>query len=86
MNRKQKICLMIGMVVFALELLFPPWIIPVGNTKTVSPINEGYRFLFSHDEEKPYLSCDTPRWIIPMCGTVLLTLGGVALLGDKKSA
>jgi hypothetical protein len=83
MNRKQKICLWIGITIIVLLVLFPPWHSYVPPNATPEPL--GYAFIFVPPKDyggfHPVLNI--PRLIV-QCVLVSIISGGLIVIFKEK--
>ena len=87
MNKKQKICLWVGIAVFVLMGLYPPWII-IHPTKGYHALPK-YRFLLlpPYSNNKAGLSLhqiDVTKLVIQWFMVAAITAGLVVTFADKK--
>ena len=90
MNRKQKICLWIGIAVIVAMGIYPPWIKPIGDGCYVTP-KPKYSFILTpsggeHTQAGCYLGrVDTSQLFAQWLVVAVVTGGLIVTLADKKS-
>ena len=84
MNLKQKICLWIGIVIFVIMGIFPPWIVA---PTILQPKHGGYHFILSPPEVK-YPECYSlnTSLLLIQWAIVAAMIGGlfITFMGKKK--
>jgi hypothetical protein len=91
MNQKQKICLWLGIIVFVLMGIFPPWTLPVNYHGAKLQRNCGYKCILtppeiSLEEASVATSIDFSRLCVQWAMVAVVTGGLLVTLKDKKNA
>ena len=87
MNKKQKICLWIGIAIIVLMSLFPPWFYTHARITEVQT-NAGYHFLLipplPYDKVGSGIRLDTSRLFVQWVVIAIITSGLIVTFKDKK--
>jgi hypothetical protein len=81
MNRKQKICLWVGIAVIVTMGIFPPWMI-TGGSQGCLPM--GYSFILNPPSPANLCRIDASRLCIQWVMVAVVTGGLIFTFGDKK--
>lgn len=82
MNRKQLVCLWLGIAAFCLLALFPPWYAKTGD----GPVRLWHASFYHAPEVFPWARIDGERLILEWSVVVALTFGLVVSFGRKHAS